>query len=208
MCVACSRYGHVLQRHIALPDQDEVTQPLANLPRACPHSNITSIGNEPVWKKASSALDAECLWARIPTLPGMRRGVWCSWVALTGGTGWSFCPSAAKPSTAYLHNELLPWLCLHTLRRLSSRKMSLFFLYLLWGRARTHTWLKAEGRSNVKGSYPGKRVQGLTVVVLPSVTSTTAKEKRHGKPEWDSCSLKEVAFWGAGEQGELEWPQP
>lgn len=61
------------------------------------------------------------------------------------------------PLLTCTHNELLPWLCFHTLRRLSSRKMSLFFLYLLWGRARTHTCLKEEAMSKAATKEKGCR---------------------------------------------------
>lgn len=101
--------------------------------------NGTSLGNEPVWRMASSVSDPKCLWSGIATLPGQRRGVWCSWVALAGGT----ChqqqgddPVLQQPNPPLLSGtryKLLPWLCLRTLRDLSNRKASPFFSLLVVG---------------------------------------------------------------------------
>lgn len=122
-------------------------------------------------------------------IPGVRWRVWRSWVALTGAapppspaTVWRSQPLAAKPSIwlTHTHNTLLPWFCLCTLGCLSSTKAILWIFYFfppIWAgrgwqqQTGTHTH---RGRSDGKGSYWGKGVQGLTVVVLPSVTSTTA----------------------------------
>lgn len=109
------------------------------------------------------------------------------WSHPSPATGWQSRPSAAKPSIAYPHVQHTPPLVLPSHPEAEKRLFLPFYFYswgvgVGWGgRSGRGHWTQREaegGWSNSKGSYWGKGVQGLTVVVLPSVTSTTGQKKR------------------------------
>ena len=131
-----------------------------------------------------------CFGARMPPLrasnfTGVQRGVWRSCVALPGATHHLQQGDLQKPNPPLLtcpRNTLLPRFSLHAPRcvfRAEKQHFCLLFNALSGGRTRTHNtaggWSRGKRR---QGQLLRERGQGLTVVVLPSVTSTTAKKKK------------------------------
>lgn len=133
--------GTMCVRHVARAEvscnatslQHEATKPLGKplclpAPEAIPR--VSSLRNKPAWRTASCVSGPECLWSRLPTSPGLRRGVWHSrggsdWSHPSLATGWPSSPSAAKPSITCTPDGFLSWFYLHTLRYLPGREASL-----------------------------------------------------------------------------------
>lgn len=129
-------------------------------------------------------------------------------LALTGGSNWSHPwsatqwrsqPSAAKPSMP-LSNPYLqctPTSVLPTHPEMSFRQKSDPFTLFLFLSGGADTRREAEGDATPRAATEG--AQGLTMVVLPLVTSTTEEKKNNKqtkKAKWGSCSLNQTVLFG------------
>lgn len=216
ICVAHSWHRTILRCHITLPAQSEVTKPLGKPPLCLPTlktmPSITTLRNEPTWRTVSCGLGPECLWSGLPTLPGVRRGVWCSWVALPGGTRHQQQgddPDLQQPNSP----SGLPTLATHSYLGFAftawdvfqAEKQPFCFFFFLWGGGDgdtgrghdTHTtggWRREKRR---QGQLLRKRGAG-TYCGRVAFSHLHNCKKRGERTKWESFSLKETIFVGRG----------